>query len=131
MRYLLFFLLAIVPVAPVPAQEGGESGAAVSPGREALLRAAVTRDRGTITALEPHPAGAGGVVVGHASGAVLNCYGEDRCTEFSGTPAAAVERIAVSRAGDGAVIWVTYPYGALYRCEEDSCSRFIWDTSGR
>lgn len=96
-----------------------------APTREALLKAAVARDRGEITAMEP--SSGEGVIIGHSSGAVLNCYGDHSCKEFFGTPNAAVEHIAVSRQGTSEVVWVSYPQGALYQCISNHCEKFLWD----
>lgn len=95
--------------------------------REALLKAAVARDRGEITAMEPSSQASGGVIIGYSSGAVLNCYGDHSCTEFGGTPSAAVERIAVTKQAQSEVIWVSYPHGGLYRCMRKECNKFLWD----
>ena len=95
--------------------------------REALLKAAVARDRGEITAMEPSSQASGGVIIGYSSGAVLNCYGDHSCKEFGGTPNAAVEHIAVTRQAQSEVIWVSYPHGGLYRCMRKECSKFLWD----
>jgi len=102
------------------------NAATEAPTREALLKAAVARDRGDITAMESSSTGQG-VIIGHSSGALLNCYGEDSCREFFGTPNAAVTHIAVSRQGSSEVIWVAYPQGALYRCSSNQCEKFLWD----
>ena len=122
---MFFFLLAV----------GGSTAlvsnnvysAAEAPTREALLKAAVARDRGDVTAMESASRTGQGVIIGHSSGAVLNCYGEDSCREFFGTPNAAVTHIAVSRQGSSEVIWVSYPQGALYRCIGNQCEKFLWD----
>ena len=102
-------------------------GATGAPTREALLKAAVARDRGEITAMEPSSREGGGVIIGHSSGAVLNCYGDDHCREFFGTPNTVVEHIAVSRRGASEIVWVSYPQGALYRCSGNQCEKFLWD----
>ena len=95
--------------------------------RDALLKAAVARDRGEITAMEPSSQASGGVIIGYSSGAVLNCYGDHSCREFGGTPSAAVERIAVTRQAQSEVVWVSYPHGSLYRCMRKECNKFLWD----
>ncbi len=98
-----------------------------APTREALLKAAVARDRGDITAMEPASREGQGVIIGHSSGAVLNCYGDHICSEFLGTPNAPVEHIAVSLQGTAEVVWVSYPQGAIYRCMDKRCEKFLWD----
>lgn len=98
-----------------------------APTREALLKAAVARDRGDVTAMEPASREGQGVIIGHSSGAVLNCYGNHICSEFLGTPNAAVEHIAVSLQDSAEVIWVSYPQGAIYRCINNRCEKFLWD----
>lgn len=98
-----------------------------SPGRDELLKAAVNRDRGTISVLEPASAAGRGIYVGYSSGTVLNCYGSNRCKELSDTPSTPVQGIAVSRRGDTEVVWVSYRQGALYQCIDGVCSRFLWD----
>jgi hypothetical protein len=50
-RFLAFNLLLVIAV-PCLAQSGTTSESASAPDRDALLRAAVARDRGEITALE-------------------------------------------------------------------------------
>jgi hypothetical protein len=120
-----FFLLAsggIVAIAPDQVRAATEA-----PTREALLKAAVARDRGEITAMEPSSREGGGVIIGHSSGAVLNCYRDRSCREFLGTPNTTVGHIAVSRQDDAEVVWVSYPQGALYRCIGNRCEKFLWD----
>ncbi len=123
MRNLLYVSLMAAAVAPAFAQD------AASPGRDALLKAAVARDRGSITALEAFGDAGQSVVVGYASGAVLVCQGENNCTEFGGTSNTAVEHLAVSGNGASAVVWASYAQGALYRCSKATCRKFLWDTS--
>jgi len=123
MRYLLYTLLALTVIVPSFAED------AASPDRDALLKAAVARDRGSITALEALGDAGQSVVVGYASGAVLVCQGESSCTELGGTPNTAVEHLAVSGNGAAAVVWASYPQGALYRCSKVNCRKFLWDTS--
>jgi len=129
MRYILFWFAVLAASASTFAQDQGGATSSNAPDREALLKAAVARDRGEITALEPLTGAGQGIVVGHSSGAVLNCYGENTCREFGGTPNIAVEHIAVSRRGALDVVWVSYPRGALYQCIKTICKRFIWSTS--
>ena len=68
-----------------------------------------------------------GVAVGYSSGSVLNCFGEQSCREYMGTPNTAVQAIAVSKRGGEEIIWVSYQYGALYQCLESRCIKFLWD----
>ena len=98
-----------------------------APTREALLKAAVARDRGDITAMEPASREGQGVFIGHSSGALLHCYGDHICSEFLGTPNAAVEHIAVTLQGTAEVVWISYPQGAIYRCIDNRCEKFLWD----
>lgn len=129
MRLYLLYLIALIATLPAFAQDQGTDRIADTPDREALLRAAVSRDRGEITAMEPLPREGQGVIVGYSSGAVLNCHGESSCREFGGTPNAAVGHLAVSKDGASEVIWVAYPHGALYRCSLSRCDKFLWDVS--
>lgn len=94
--------------------------------RESLLKQMVAQDHGEITAIEPLSKEGGGVIIGYSSGAVLNCYGDQSCQEFAGTPSAAVEHIAVSNRGASEIIWVTYRQGALYQCVNFRCEKFKW-----
>ena len=116
---LLFFHAAL-------AQDSRQTDADASD-REAFLKAAIARDRGDISALEPSSGEAQGVIVGYSSGAVLHCYGTQSCMEFGGTPHASVENIAVSGQAGAEVIWVSYPQGSLYKCSGATCRKFIWD----
>ena len=86
----------------------------------------VARDRGEITAIEPLSKEGGGVIIGYSSGALLNCYGDQSCQEFAGTPNTAVEHIAISNRGASEIIWVTYRQGALYQCANYHCKKFKW-----
>jgi hypothetical protein len=118
---LIIFTSSVVAFAQSSGQATKESAS-----RAELLKGMVARDRGEITAIEPSSKEAGGVIVGYSSGAVLNCFGRQSCREFSGTPSAAVEHIAVSRRGASEIFWVTYQHGALYQCADTSCSKFKW-----
>lgn len=123
MQKILYALFMTTAITPSLAQD------TASPNRDALLKAAVARDRGSITALESFGDARHRVVVGYASGAVLVCHGESSCAEFGGTPNTAVEHLAVSGNDDAAVVWVSYAQGALYRCSKATCKKFLWDTS--
>jgi hypothetical protein len=127
-RVLLSLTIAVLPSLS-PAQETETFSGADLPSREARLKAAVARDRGEITALEPMPESVQGVIVGYSSGAVLHCHGEDRCTEYAGTPNAAVRHLAVAAGSASTVVWAAYPQGALYQCTGGRCEKFLWDTS--
>jgi hypothetical protein len=124
--HLLSFIVFFFSPAAL-AQGQGEVEAPEASSREALLKAAVARDRGEISAMEPSSSPEKGVFIGYTSGAVLNCYGNDSCEEFSGTPNTAVEHIAVSKRAQSEVIWVSYRHGALYQCINGGCRKFIWD----
>ena len=124
MRPIVFMLLVLASGAGTAL--AGDDGTATAT-REALLKAAVARDRGEITAMEPASGGGQGVIIGYSSGAVLNCYGDHSCREFAGTPNAGVEHIAVSRQAASEVVWVSYPQGAIYQCIGYRCEKFVWD----
>ena len=128
MRPIGFMLLVLASgVGTALAGDSGKAAPTATPTREALLKAAVARDRGDVTAMEPASAEGQGVIIGYSSGAVLNCHGEHSCREFFGTPNAAVEHIAVSRQGTSEVVWVSYPQGAIYQCIGYQCEKFLWD----
>ena len=129
MRHNVLLLLFFFCCSPALAQNDVEGGATEASDRKALLKAAVARDRGEISALEPDSSQRGGVVVGYSSGAVLHCYGNQGCKEFSGTPNAPVEHIAVSSREKLEIFWVSYPQGALYQCVDNTCTKFIWDVT--
>jgi hypothetical protein len=122
---LSFIILAYSTTAL--AQDHVEATTTQASNRKALLKAAVARDRGEISAMEPSSEEGQGVIIGYSSGTVLNCYSNHSCKEFSGTPNTAVEHIAVSKREKSEVIWVSYPQGALYQCISNSCSKFRWD----
>ena len=126
MRKILLLLAVLSAGASTLAEAQGDPAAGEAPSREALLRAAVGRDRGEITAMEPNPVKGQGVVIGYSSGAVLRCYGENICEEFGGTPNIAVQHLAVSRRGQVDITWVSYSRGALYQCVDRMCTRFVW-----
>ncbi len=126
MRHILLSFIIVVCSTTALAQDPAGAGATDASKREALLKAAVARDRGDISVMEPVPGDGRGVVLGYSSGAVLQCYGNHSCIEFSGTPNLAVEHIAISKREKSEIVWVSYPQGALYRCVGDACSKFIW-----
>jgi hypothetical protein len=127
MSRILAFHLLLALTLPCLAQGEATTTSAAARDRDALLKAAVARDRGEITALEPLSGDGGGVAVGYSSGSVLNCFGGQSCREFGGTPNTAVQTIAVSKRGGAEIIWVSYQYGALYQCLESRCTKFLWD----
>ena len=126
MRRIFFSLIIVTSCAAASAQDSSQASASEATSREALLKALVNRDRGEITAMEPSSGEAGGVIIGYSSGAVLHCYGDQQCMEFSGTSNTGVEQLAVSRRGEQEILWVSYPQGALYQCADFTCSRFNW-----
>ncbi len=119
--------LLLILALPCFAQSGGSNQSSGTPDRDALLKAAVARDRGEITALEPLSGDGAGIAVGYSSGAVLNCFSDQSCREFGGTPNTAVQAIAVSRRGNAEILWVSYSQGALYQCRQARCTKFLWD----
>ena len=127
MRHSVLSFIILAYVATALAQDPLEATTTEASNRKAILKAAVARDRGEISAMEPLSKEGQGVIIGYSSGAVLNCYGNHSCKEFSGTPNTAVEHIAISKRGKSEVIWVSYPQGALYQCISNSCNKFMWD----
>jgi hypothetical protein len=95
--------------------------------RQELLKDAVAKSRGEITAMEPLLTQGRGVIIGYSSGAVLNCSGDRDCVEFGGTPSSPVEHIAISKRASQDVAWVAYGQGALYQCTRNQCRKFDWD----
>ncbi|MEH6593441.1 MAG: hypothetical protein V7746_24455 [Halioglobus sp.] len=127
MRSTILWFIIFASSAVTLAQDREEATTMEPSSREALLKGMVMRDRGEITALEPSSQEGGSVIIGYSSGAVLNCYGNQSCKEFNGTPNMAVEHIAVSSRGASEIIWVTYRHGAIYQCAIKNCSKFDWD----
>jgi hypothetical protein len=129
MRYALYFSIVAVISANTFAQ--GSPGA-VPPdsksSRDALIRSALARDHGEITAMEASPREGGGVFIGYSSGAVVNCQGKKFCRAFDGTPSSAVtgavQGLSVSRSGSAEIVWVAYPHGVIYRCLDYVCREF-------
>lgn len=124
MRRTLLSFIIIASSAVALAQDRDQVASAEPSSREMLLKGMVMRERGEITTIEPSSINAGGVVIGYSSGAVLNCYGDESCKEFGGTPPMPVEHIAVSSSGASEIIWVTYRHGALYQCTAMICRKF-------
>lgn len=130
MRHITLALLLWAVAAAAAAQDRADIIAAEladQDSRDALIKSALARDRGEITAMEATGREGQGVVIGYGTGTVLNCYGDSHCTEFSGTPNVAVSRIAVSHDGDGEIYWVAYPHGIIYRCSGRQCRQFLWE----
>ena len=126
MRHSVFWVITLILINGALAQDKRQTNADASD-REALLKAAIARDRGEISALEPSAGEVQGVIIGYSSGAVLHCYGTQSCMEFGGTPHANVEHIAISSQEGAEVIWVSYAQGALYKCTGVTCRKFVWD----
>lgn len=95
--------------------------------REELLKAAVSRERGEVAAMEASSRNDGSAYIGYSSGALLHCLDTGSCSEFGGTPKLAVRRITVSAQADTDVVWVAYRHGALYRCAQNQCQRANWE----
>jgi len=127
MRYSVLSFIILAYTTAAFAQDHVEETTTETANRKALLKAAVARNRGEISAMEPLNGEGQGVVIGFSSGAVLNCYGSQSCKEFSGTPNATVEHLAISKQGKSEVIWASYPQGALYQCMNNTCKKFLWD----
>jgi len=137
MRYLFLILLAVGSAAAN--SQSSEANTAIKPtstdSRKAFIKDALDQDRGRgeITALEPSSSAEGGVIIGYASGALLNCYGNDSCRAFEQTPdtpvSTPVREIAVTRRGSAEVIWATYPHGVIYQCVNFICSEFSWHST--
>jgi hypothetical protein len=124
-----------VASAAATSQTGEENTAPKPTGtdsRKAIIKSALNKDpgRGEITAIEPSSRPEGGVIIGYASGVLLNCYGNDSCRVFEQTPGTAVNtpvgEIAVTRRGSSEVVWVTYPHGIIYQCVDFVCREFTW-----
>jgi hypothetical protein len=129
-RCLLVFALVPVAYAQTP---GGASPAAQKLDRDALIKRALAGDRGEITVMEPSSIDGKGVIIGYSSGAVVQCYADNNCRAFDGTPASTlvggVTAIAVSRRGNGEEVWVAYQHGILYRCADYSCREVLPENS--
>jgi hypothetical protein len=127
MRRILLSFTILVYSTTALAQDHVEAATTEALNRKALLKSAIARERGEISAMESSSEGGQGVIIGYSSGAVLNCYNNHSCKEFGGTPNAAVEHIAVTKRGKSEIIWVSYPQGSLYHCISNSCRKFRWD----
>lgn len=93
--------------------------------RDARIKSNLASKQGEITAIEPD-GDSGGVYVGFSSGAVARCNAEGDCRVLRGTPqsavVSAVRGLAVSPSSSQTVLWVSYPFGVLYRCIDDVCA---------
>lgn len=127
MQRVVFFFVIITAMTNVSAQDPGNASSAEASSRKSLLKNMVAQDRGEITAIEPSSKEGGGVFIGYQSGTVMNCHADQSCREFGGTPAAPVERLAVSLRAGGEIVWVTFRQGALYQCTGGQCKKFIRD----
>jgi len=131
MRLARFFCLVAVAGSSAFGQgQGSLSAPANEDSREALIKRSLARDRGEITVMEASSRDGGGVIIGYSSGAILNCYGNESCREFEGTPSStitgAVREIVISRRGDQEIIWAAYPHGVFYQCIHGACREFTW-----
>ena len=137
MRYLFLILLAVGSTAANA--HNSEENTAAKPtsteSRKAFIKDALDQGRGhgEITAMEPSARAEGGVIIGYASGTLLNCYGNESCRAFTQTPSTPVStpvmEIAVTRRGSSEIVWATYPHGVIYQCVNFVCSEFTWHSS--
>tara|TARA_R110001592_G_scaffold363248_5_gene682275 strand:+ start:11562 stop:11960 length:399 start_codon:yes stop_codon:yes gene_type:complete len=132
MHYALLFSILAVISANTCAQNAPASATSVTKNsRDAVIRSALARDHGEITAMEAARMDGGGIYIGYSSGAVAHCRDEGGCITLDGTPSGAISgaalNIRVSRSGGAEVAWVAYPHGVLYRCGGDLCSEFDHD----
>jgi hypothetical protein len=130
MRYALVFPILAVISANTLAQDSPASKSS----RDAVIRSALARDNGEITAMEAAVRDAGGVYIGYSSGAVVHCSGKGGCRAFDGTPSSAVAGsvtdLGVSRSAGAEIVWVAYPHGVVYRCSDYFCREFDASTGG-
>ena len=98
-----------------------------------VIKRALAGDRGEIAVMEPSSIDGKGVIIGYSSGAVVQCYADNNCRAFDGTPASTlvggVTAIAVSRRGNGEEVWVAYQHGILYRCADYFCREVLPENS--
>lgn len=132
MHYALLFSILAVISANTCAQDAPASSTSVTKNtRDAVIRSALARDHGEITAMEAALVDGGGIFIGYSSGAVAHCRDEGGCKTLDGTPSSAITgaalNISISRSGNTEVAWVAYPHGVLYRCAGDLCSEFDHD----
>lgn len=130
MRYTFSLLI----VAVVSSNALAQGAPATQSSRDALIRSALARDHGEITAMEASLRDGGGVIIGYSSGAVVNCRGEEGCKAFDGTPSSAVtgavQGLGLSRSSGAEIVWVAYPHGVIYRCVDHFCRQFDASTAG-
>jgi hypothetical protein len=129
MRHVLLFLMLLASSTCAMAQDSPKTTAPDSKSsRDALIRSALARDHGEITAMEASPREGGGVFIGYSSGAVVNCQGKEFCRALDGTPSSAVtgavQGLSVSRSDSAEIVWVAYPHGVVYRCLDYVCREF-------
>lgn len=129
-RCLLLLVLAPLAYGQGP---GDTAPSAQKADRDALIKRALAGDRGEITVMEPSSIDGKGVIIGYSSGAVVQCYADNNCRAFDGTPASTlvggVTAIAVSRRGNGEEVWVAYQHGILYRCADYFCREVLPENS--
>ena len=90
MRYAVLLSILAVISANTAAQEPPAAAApAAKSSRDAVIRSALARDHGEITAMEAALRDGGGLFIGYSSGAVVHCYGKESCRAFDGTPSSA------------------------------------------
>ena len=122
MRHSLIFLLLATAGLFSAQKSAGEDA------RTEIIKSALARDRGDITTMEPSPRDGGGVYVGYSTGTLLHCQDDSSCIELKGTPNVEVRNLAISRRGNQDIIWIAYPLGGFYRCEDHQCRKFEWDS---
>lgn len=130
MRNVLLFSIIVAATASAFAQDTPSANTSASKdARDAVIKSALARDRGEITAMEALNGDGKGVMLGYSSGAVVNCHGEGNCRAFDGTPSSAiigaVSGISVSSRGGQEVVWVAYPHGIIYRCADYVCREIV------
>lgn len=132
MGYALFFsIFAAFCVSAFAQEQPGSVAATSKSSRDAVIKSALARDRGEITAMEAAHSDGGGVFIGYSSGAVVKCRSKAGCKAFDGTPSSAVtgavQGISVSHSGGTDIAWVAYPHGVVYRCVDSFCREFDHD----
>jgi hypothetical protein len=130
MRNILLFSIIVAASASTLAQDTPPANTSASKdARDAVIKGALARDRGGITAMEALNGDGKGVILGYSSGAVVNCHGEGNCRVFDGTPRSAitgaVSGISVSTHGGKEIVWVGYPHGIIYRCADYVCREIM------
>ena len=121
-------MLALISTSIGAQEPPAATAPAAKSSRDALIRSALARDSGEITAMESSVRDGGGIFIGYSSGAVVNCFGKAGCRVLDGTPSSAVtgavSGLGVSRSGGAEVIWISYPHGVIYRCVDYLCREF-------